>query len=152
MDPTPEQEDLNTPMIAVAGVIGAVVVFLGIVALQAWYYNVEKEEVYRKVVAPAAEELSSVTAEQQGQLNSYRVIDGRRQVAAIPIDRAMGSVVQDLASGRNPLPVPPAPPAPASQPTTTTSPTSTSQPAISGPATTSRPVIATQPGRTSHER
>src|SRR5512140_1204725 len=116
MDPTPEQEDLNTSMIAVAGVIGAVVVFIGIVALQAWYYTVEKGEVYRKVVAPAAEELAGVTAEQQGQLNSYRLIDPRTQVAAIPIDRAMSMVVEDLRAGRNPLPVPPAPPAPASQP------------------------------------
>lgn len=138
MNKTPEQEDLNTSLIAVSGVIGAVVVFVMIVGLQAWYYNVEKEEMYKKVVAPAAEELSSVTAEQQGQLNSYRMIDSRKKIVAIPIDRAMEIVVQDLAAGKNPVSVP------SSQPTTA----ATSQPA-SG---TSRPAsAATQPKGASHE-
>jgi hypothetical protein len=116
MEKTPEQEDLNTSLIAVSGLIGAVVVFFGIVALQAWYYNVEKEEMYRKVVAPAAEELAGATAQQLGQLNSYRMIDNAKQIVAIPIDRAMAFVVQDLAANKNPLPVPASRPATTSKP------------------------------------
>jgi hypothetical protein len=138
MAKTPEQEDLNTSMIAIAGVIGAVIIFLMIVALQAWYYNVETAEMYRKVVAPAADELSSVTAEQQGQLNSYRMIDSQKRIVAIPIDRAMGIVVRDLTEGRNPLPVP------SSQPTTA----ATSQPTSATSRSTS---AASQPGGASHE-
>jgi len=57
-----------------------------------------------------------VTAEQQGQLNSYRLIDQSKQIVAIPIDRAMGIVVQDLAAGKNPLPVPASQPATSSRP------------------------------------
>jgi len=53
MAKAPEQEDLNTSLIAVSGLIGAIVVFVGIVALQAWYYHAEKDELYRKIVAPA---------------------------------------------------------------------------------------------------
>ncbi|HVP13340.1 MAG TPA: hypothetical protein VMV94_19355 [Phycisphaerae bacterium] len=116
MEKTPEQEDLNTSLIAVSGLIGAVIVFFGIVALQAWYYHAEKEEMYRKVIAPAAEELAAVTAEQQGQLNSYRLIDSQKQIVAIPIDRAMAIVVQDLAAGKTPLPIPVSQPAATSRP------------------------------------
>jgi hypothetical protein len=123
MTKSAEQEDLNTPLIAVAGLVGAVIVFVGIVALQAWYYNVEKEEMYRKIVAPAIQELAGVTAEHQGQLNSYRLIDSSKQIVAIPIDRAMAIVTQNLAAGKNPLPV------------------ATSQPTVTNP-----------PGRTSDER
>lgn len=126
MAKTPEQEDLNTSLIAVSGLIGAVVVFFSIVALQAWYYRVEKEEMYRKVVAPAAEELASVTAEQQGQLNSYRLIDSQKQIVAIPIDRAMTLVEQDLAAGKDPLPIPASQPTPTSPPVPTSRPVSTS--------------------------
>ena len=131
MTRTPEQEDLNTSMIAVAGLIGAVIVVFGIVALQAWYYNVEKEEIYRKVVAPVAEELAAVTAEHQGQLNSYRVIDSRKPIVAIPIDRAMAIVTQDLSAGRNPLPIA------ASQPVITSPPAATSRPIVASPAAAS---------------
>jgi len=118
MTKTPEHEDLNTSLIAVAGVVGALVVFLMILALQAWYYNVEQAEMYRKAVAPAAEELSRLTTAQQAQLNSYRMIDPSREIVAIPIDRAMALVVRDLAAGRDPLPIPTSQPttAPATQP------------------------------------
>jgi hypothetical protein len=92
------QEDVNTPTVAVVGVVGAVLVFAAIVGLQAWFYNWQEQETYRKVVEPANEELTRLVAEQQVQLNRYHAIDSKTGVYGIPIDRAMDLVVRDLAA------------------------------------------------------
>ncbi len=90
-----EREQLNTPMIVVAGVVAAVFVFVVIVALQAWFYNVEQAEVARKIVAATPQELAQVTAQHQGQINGYRYVDREKGIVAIPIDMAMEQVVRD---------------------------------------------------------
>jgi uncharacterized membrane protein YhfC len=77
------------------GIVGAILIFVLIVALQALFYRAENQEFQRKVVSQAPEELSRVVAEQQQQLSSYRWIDSAKGIAAIPIDRAMELTVWD---------------------------------------------------------
>lgn len=86
------------------GIVGAILVFVMIVALQALFYRTQNEEFKRKVIAQAPEELSRITAEQREKLGSYRWVDEKAGVAAIPIERAMDLTIRDLngARGRSP--------------------------------------------------
>ena len=100
---TAAKEDLNTPLIVVIGVVSAVVTFVLIVLLQAWFNSQEAAEYHRKVVAPKSEELSRVVAEQQSQLQQYGWVDRERGIVTIPIERAMELVVSE-AGRTNPNP------------------------------------------------
>jgi hypothetical protein len=84
-------------MTVVIGVLSAVLLFALVVLLQAVFYWAERAENRRKVVAVAPEELAALRAAQQEQLHSYRWVDERAGVVAIPIERAMKLVVEEHA-------------------------------------------------------
>jgi hypothetical protein len=92
------REDVNTLSVAVVGIVGAIMVFVVIVALQVWFYNLQEVETYKKVVSVPPQEYSSLVAEQETRLNSYRWIDREKGVVAVPIERAAELVVHDLSS------------------------------------------------------
>ena len=97
-----ETGEPNTPLTALIGVVFAIVLFALVVLLQAYFYRSEEGENVRKVVAVAPEELSQLRAQQLETLHSYRFVDPRAGVVAIPIDRAMELVVRD--GGNSPWP------------------------------------------------
>lgn len=80
------------------GIVGAILVFVIIVALQALFYRTQNDEYKRKVIAQAPEELSRLVAEQRERLGGYRWVDEKAGVAAIPIDRAMELTTMDYAT------------------------------------------------------
>jgi hypothetical protein len=95
----------NAPLTALVGIVSAIVLFVVVVLLQAFFYRAEQEENVRKVVAVAPQELSQLRAQQQELLHSYKVVDQQKGVVAIPIDLAMKLVVQEAGrSSRTPLP------------------------------------------------
>jgi hypothetical protein len=96
MEPIERNDDPNAAPTLAYGIVGAVLVFVMIVGLQALFYAEQKKETDRKVVARAPEALVRLTAEQQEKLHSYRWVDPAAGVAAIPIDRAMELTIQDL--------------------------------------------------------
>lgn len=91
-------DDVNTPMIALIGILGAVLLFVLTVGLQAWIQGYQEGEHYRKVVEPPDQQLSELDSKQLQDINTYRVIDPKKGIYAIPIDRAMDLVVEDLAT------------------------------------------------------
>lgn len=95
----------NAPLTALVGIVFAIVLFVVVVLLQAFFYRAEQEENVRKVVAVAPQELSQLRAQQQELLHSYKVVDQQKGVVAIPIDLAMKLVVQE-AGRRAPAPLP----------------------------------------------
>ncbi|MGD1148680.1 MAG: hypothetical protein ABR961_12110 [Thermoanaerobaculaceae bacterium] len=97
-----ETGEPNTPLTALIGVVFAIVLFALVVFLQAFFYWSEERENVRKVVAVAPEELSQLRAQQLETLHSYRFVDPKAGVVAIPIDRAMELVVRD--GGKSPWP------------------------------------------------
>ena len=110
-----ETGEPNTPLTALVGVVFAIVLFALVVFLQAFFYRQEAAEDARKAVAVPPEELSQLRAQQLETLHSYRYVDPRAGVVAIPIDRAMELVVRD--GGRTPWPsVQPAVPTPGAPP------------------------------------
>jgi hypothetical protein len=97
------RDELNTPLIAIVGFLGAIATFAIIVVLQVLYYQLEAAEQLRKEISPAPAELASAIADQEAKLADYRWIDQQKQLVGIPIDRAMRLVVDDLAAGRDPV-------------------------------------------------
>ena len=89
-------DDIDNQSVIVTGVVGAVLVFVIVLGLQAAYYHFEAKELERKVVQPQPEQLRQLTNEQLGQLLSYRWVDQKKKMVAIPIDRAMELEIRDL--------------------------------------------------------
>ena len=87
-------DNVNTPAVAVVGVVLAVIVFASIVGVQAFYedlVHVQSEKKYQR-----SEPLRELLAKQRGQLYGYRWVDAKTKVVAIPIDRAIELTVKDL--------------------------------------------------------
>jgi hypothetical protein len=95
MASTANRDDLDTSLTAVVVLVGAILTFVAIVAVQALFYQVQQREFERKVVASEPAELRSLQADQLGDLNSYRWIDKQNGVVAIPIDEAMKRIVEE---------------------------------------------------------
>ena len=97
-----ESGEPNTPLTALVGIVFAILLFVVVVLLQAFFYRAEQQENVRKVVAVAPEQLSQLRAQQQELLHSYKLVDPGKGVVAIPIDLAMTLVVSE--GGRSPWP------------------------------------------------
>lgn len=90
--------DPNTPITVVIGIVGAILTFVVIIALQAVFYQVERSEQQRKVETVQPEDLARFRAEQAELLHGYRWVDQSAGIAAIPVERAMELVVRELAA------------------------------------------------------
>ncbi|HUU82641.1 MAG TPA: hypothetical protein VM243_03960 [Phycisphaerae bacterium] len=88
--------DPNTPATVLVGVVGAILTFVVIVALQALFYNVESQTVSR-VNQGDPRRLSRRRAEQLEAINSYGWVDRQEGTVTVPIDRAMELVLDELA-------------------------------------------------------
>ncbi len=93
-------DDVDTPMIALVGITGSVLLFVLIVALLAWFNWSEQKELRQKVVEPANQKIQQLDAKQLESINIYRVVDAKKGLIAVPIDRAMGLVLKDIATSR----------------------------------------------------
>ena len=88
-------DDPDVPASAVVGILGAILLFVIIVGLQALFYRMEEGELARKVYDQPYQELQQLDADQLETLNSYGWMDRQRNVAHIPIGRAMELVVEE---------------------------------------------------------
>lgn len=93
------ETDPNAPLTALLGVVGAVLLFVVIVALQALFYRQEALERVRKVENVRAEELARNIASQQERLHGYRLLDPTTGAVAIPIERARDVVLKRAQDG-----------------------------------------------------
>lgn len=91
-------DDVNAPLIALVGIVSAILLFIITIGAQAWIRSFQERENYRKVVSPRDEKLARLEATQMESINAYRMVDTQKGVVAIPIDRAMEIVVKDLAT------------------------------------------------------
>jgi len=89
--------DTNTPMLALVGFVGAILIFALIVGLQVLYYSTAEKETEQKVIAAPTAESDSIITEQEIKLTQYGWLDRKANKVAIPIDRAMELVVAELA-------------------------------------------------------
>lgn len=88
-------DDPNVPLSAVAGLVGALLLFVTIVALQAVFNSMQRAEVERKVVTRPSEDLQRLRAQQQEQLGSYGWVDQNAGTVRLPVERAMELVASE---------------------------------------------------------
>ena len=89
--------DVDVPRLALVGLLGAIGTATVVVALQVVYYRYEagRERSERYIEPPR--KLEALREAQGTRLTDYGVIDGEKGIVAIPINRAMGLVIDELA-------------------------------------------------------
>lgn len=84
-----EKKDVNVAKIV--GFTIAIIVFLAAVLIFLNEYFVYSKEnlIYEEALKPGSKDLRELHAREDEELNSYKVLDARKGVYQIPIDRAM---------------------------------------------------------------
>ena len=97
MNGNDRHNDLNVTWTAIAGFVGGILIFVFIIAVQILFHWTEQAQYRQKVVAQVPEQLSQLRSEQEARINSYRLVDEKRGIAAIPVDEAMLAFARDPA-------------------------------------------------------
>jgi hypothetical protein len=82
-------DDPNVAASAVVGIISAILLFVIIVVLQAYFYDSEQSELEKKVYTQPYQALQQLDANQIELLNSYGWVSEADGVVHVPIERAM---------------------------------------------------------------
>lgn len=90
---TVQKDDIDVSMVAIVGAFFCILVFICIVALQAWFYTFKNAEM--AAVSKTSPQLEEIVALQQGKLARYDWADQNKTAVRLPIDRAMELVVTD---------------------------------------------------------
>ncbi len=88
-------DDPNVAASAVVGIISAILLFVVIVVLQAFFYQAEKGELERKVYSQPYQALQQLDANQLELLNSYGWVSEGEGTVHVPINRAMELVATE---------------------------------------------------------
>ncbi len=95
------QDDLNAPMIALVGFLGAVMVFVIVVFLVVVYRQVATQRQYANDVSQPYGEITDLVTRQRDALASYGWVDQEKGIVSLPVDRAVDLVVAEIrATGR----------------------------------------------------
>lgn len=94
--------DMNLPVIATIGIVSAVLVFVIVIGIQAWFFAQQREELAAKSLARQNPVLLDNRVQQLKNLDGYRWVDQNAAVVAIPIERAVQLTVHDYAAGAAP--------------------------------------------------
>ena len=88
-------DDPNVAASAVVGIISAILLFVIIVVLQAYFYSAEQGELERKVYSQPYQVLQQLDANQLELLNSYGWLSEAEGTVHIPIERAMDLIAAE---------------------------------------------------------
>ena len=88
-------DDPNVAASAVVGIISAILLFVIIVVLQAFFYQAEQSELERKVYSQPYQALQQLDANQIELLNSYGWVSEAEGTVHVPIERAMELVATE---------------------------------------------------------
>jgi hypothetical protein len=88
-------DDPNVAASAVVGIISAILLFVVIVVLQAYFYGAEQSELERKVWSQPDEALQKLDADQLELLNSYGWVSEAEGTVHVPIERAMDLIAAE---------------------------------------------------------
>jgi hypothetical protein len=127
--------DLNVTWTVLACFVGAILIFVFIIAVQILFHWTEQAQYHQKIVAQVPEQLSQLRSDQEARINSYRLVDEKRGIAAIPVDEAMLAFARDPAGGMEAI-----------RAVAATQPAAGTQPAQASPTDQA---AATQPGESS---
>jgi hypothetical protein len=88
------KSEIDVPLIVTVGVISFILVVVLIVGTEAWYDSEAQAEFNFEADAYPNTELLSLKAGQLANINSYRWVDQKKGIVAIPIEDAIKIMVQ----------------------------------------------------------
>jgi len=91
-----EQDDLNTPLVALVGFLGALMVFVIVLFLAAIYRGFETRLQLDRDITEPYTEVTDLANRQRGSLASYGWVDPEEGVVSIPIGRAIDLAVHEI--------------------------------------------------------
>ncbi len=109
----PTRNDVNTATLAVLGTLGGLLTFAIIVLVTVVFNQVQNREEYAKQVNYQPQQIADLVHDQLGRLTEVRWVDRQKGIVAIPIDRAMVAVVNEIRGGTWKAPQGPPPDQPA---------------------------------------
>ena len=96
----PDEADPHGASTSLVEVISVILTLVTIVLLQVVYYKSVDAEHERKIINAESRELLQLRSEQSEQLTGGRWVDQSSGMASIPIEQAMGQVVQEVQARR----------------------------------------------------
>ncbi|HET6613888.1 MAG TPA: hypothetical protein VFG83_17940 [Kofleriaceae bacterium] len=93
------EDKVNALGIVTIGIVSAMLVWVSVVALQAYYQNTYGEEEAKKNAENKSAAYLSLRATQAADLDEYVWADRQKGLVKLPIERAMELVVHDLQAG-----------------------------------------------------
>lgn len=82
-------DDINMPMIITIVIASLLLLATIVIGMQAVFFYAQNRELQVKVIDPPNWEIENLIAQQLANIQSYRWIDRKNDIVAIPIDRAV---------------------------------------------------------------
>ena len=101
--PRKAQDRINTFGVVLIGVVATVLLWVSVVALQAYYYSTAGEVESQRASAGKSREARDLKAQQRADLQDSKYIDPKKGIVTIPLDDAMKLVLQDAKTGARSL-------------------------------------------------
>jgi hypothetical protein len=93
---TVEKEYVDIPTLVAVGSVSTVLLIVVIFALQAWFYYEFQSEQQLKDSANPNWALREIQLKEREKINSYRWVNQQKQIATIPIDRAIALTAESM--------------------------------------------------------
>jgi len=84
-----EKTDVNPVGLFISALVTIVVVVIIIVALNEIFISTKEQQVYRTVLSVDSAELRELRARENSVLTGYKILDEKKGIYRIPIDRAI---------------------------------------------------------------
>jgi len=84
-----ETKDVNITKVLLYGVGGIVVLVIIVIMVFDWFAVSKEQAIYNAQLKPDSASLKALNAREAEQLNTYAVLDSKKGVYQIPIERAM---------------------------------------------------------------
>ena len=92
-------DKVNTYGIVLIGVVAAILLWVSVIALQAYYQNTEGALEAERDAANKGREVRDLKAAQLATLQETKVVDPKKGIVTLPIEDAMRLVVRDARGG-----------------------------------------------------
>lgn len=90
-----EKSDLDVPAVVGIGLVGTIMFFVIVTAVQAFFFAYENRFLDERLYSQVGIEQRQNRAEQLEKLNGYRWVNESEGVVSIPIERAMALEVRE---------------------------------------------------------
>lgn len=97
--PRKAQDRVNTFGVVLIGVVATVLLWVSVVALQAYYYNTAGQLETERNATGKNREVRDLKADQQAYLQEGKYVDPTKGIVTIPIEDAMRLVLRDVKAG-----------------------------------------------------